>query len=135
MLVWGGDKQGLDDLYRSVAAYIIALRRGLYVNTVVGREVPVDVISTSLRFDNVLYEVKKIPIDIRTLVSGELLKAIVEDSTDAKRLQRRRKELEILRNNIDHYYIHVRYVQSGGTIFKLMQDEQDPDWYVLEVML
>jgi hypothetical protein len=130
------ERVGIEDLYTMLASLIAVWGRGLRVNVVIGKEIPIDSIDTNFKFDNVLYKLKKLPIDIKTLIRNEIPKVIVEDSTDMKRLQRRCNELEKLSNySIDRYYMHVRYLLNGNTIIKLTQDEQDLDWYTLEVKL
>jgi hypothetical protein len=129
------ERAGIEDLCTMLASLIAVWRRGLRVNVVIGKETPIDSIDTNFKFDNVLYKLK-LPIDIKTLIRDEIPKVIVEDSTDMKRLQRRCNELEKLSNyGIDRYYMHVRYLLNGNTIVKLTQDEQDLDWYTLEVKL
>jgi hypothetical protein len=124
------------DLYRGVAALVIAWKKGIRTNVVIGREQSLDV-TGKFKFDNILYELERIPIDVKTLVKGKIPKAIAEDSTDLERLQRRYKEIEntLSSFNINCYYIHVRYLPNENIVINLMPIKYNSKWYVLGVGL
>jgi hypothetical protein len=131
-----GDVGRLDklDLYKGLAALVVAWEEGLRVNAVIGREL--DVLGVNLRFDSVLYELRKVPIDLKSLVDGEVPRAVVEDSTDLKRLWQRYREVRglLLNHGISDYYVHVRPLLNGNVVLELEEVRHDClKFYTLKV--
>jgi hypothetical protein len=131
-----GDVGRLDklDLYKSLAALVVAWEEGLRVNAVIGREL--DVLGVNLRFDSVLYELRKVPIDLKSLVDGEVPRAVVEDSTDLKRLWQRYREVRglLLNHGISDYYVHVCPLLNGNVVLELEEVRHDClKFYTLKV--
>jgi hypothetical protein len=136
-LVFLGDS-GLrvEDIFRLLAVFAIAYRNRIRANVVIGKDIAYTINNNTFKFDYMLYEIKKIPIDIKTLIGGERPIAIVEDSTAFKRLQERQKEIGDLlaKHGILAYYMHVTASQERekeNIILKLV--EKNPEWYVLEI--
>jgi hypothetical protein len=134
-----GDVDKLDklDVYKGLAALVAAWEEGLRINAVIGREQIVDALGVNLKFDSVLYKLK-IPIDIKGLVNGVVPRAVVEDSSDLKRLWQRYKEVKglLLNHGISDYYVHVCPHLNGKVALKLEEDQQnDFKFYTLEVRI
>jgi hypothetical protein len=135
LLVGDVDKLDKLDVYKGLAALMAAWEEGLRINAVIGREQPIDSLGVNLRFDSVLYKLK-IPIDIKGLVGREIPRAVVEDSTDLKRLWQRHREVKglLLNHGIGDYYVHVCPLLSGKVALKLEEVRQDDfKFYKLEV--
>jgi hypothetical protein len=136
-LVFLGDSElRVEDIFRLLAVFAIAYRNRVRANVVIGKDIAHTINNNTFKFDYMLYEIKKIPIDIKTLIKGERPMAIVEDSTVFKRLQERQKEIGDLlaQHGILAYYMYVTTSQERekeNIILKLV--EKNPEWYVLEI--
>ena len=120
-----GDVKSMYDLYRGLAALIIAKRYDKSINLVVHGEIPY----MGRRFDHIAYKID-IPIQVNGLLKSNNPLMIIEDSSSSRRLRNRRKELESLDMPIEYLYINP--VNNKHLILSLKISEEN-NLYMMEV--
>jgi hypothetical protein len=125
----------IEDILKLLASFAIARRNKISANVIIGKDMPFTIGNGMFKFDYILYEVEKIPIDIKVLVKNEQPIAIIEDSTDLKRLKNRQIEIEnlLIQHDIIPYYMHVTTPRNKKENIVMKLVEKSPGWYVLEI--